>query len=324
MPKLLYYKILKFQPDNLEILQKNFDLVSLETPQDDTDEILADIEIAFAPLGFFYNKEKIDRMPKLKVIASNTTGEPHIDREYAESKGIKVLSLKYEQEFLKTITPTAEHTFGLILALIRRTPWAYQSVLGGVWDRRPFGGKAMLSRMSIGIAGLGRLGKLVAQYAKAFQMAKILYYDPFVEKSDIEGMEKVGSLEEMVGQSDIITIHIPAEKETYKIFNKELFDKFKQGSFLINTSRAELVDEKAMLEALESGRLAGAAIDVFDGEFEMNHDEFLRKSPLLAYAKTRDNLLITPHIGGSTIDAWRLTERRVIDKIFEVLGKSQN
>lgn len=155
-------------------------------------------------------------------------------------------------------------------------------------------------------------------------MAKILYYDPFVEKSDIEGMEKVGSLEEMVGQSDIITIHIPAEKETYKIFNKELFDKFKQGSFLINTSRAELVDEKAMLEALESGRLAVAAIDVFDGEFEMNHDEFLRKSPLLAYAKTRDNLLITPHIGGSTIDAWRLTERRVIDKIFEVLGISQN
>lgn len=313
--------MLKFQPENLEILKKNFDMVILETPQNDTDEILSDIEIAFAPLGFFFDKGKINRMPKLKIIASNTTGEPHIDREYAESKGIKVISLKYEQEFLKTITPTAEHTFGLILALIRRTPWAFDSVLKGAWDRRPFGGKAMLSRMSIGIAGLGRLGKLVAQYAKAFQMPQILFYDPHVKKSDIEGIEKVNSLEELISQSDIITIHIPVEKETQKLFNKELFSKFKAGSFLINTSRAELVDEKAMLAALELGKLAGAAIDVFEGEFEMNHDELLRKSPLLAYAKTHDNLLITPHIGGSTLDAWKLTEQRVIDKIFEQLKR---
>lgn len=320
MKKLLYYKMLKFQPENLEIIEKNFDVIALETPQDDTDEILENVEIAFAPLGFFFDKEKINRMPKLEIIASNTTGEPHINREYAESKGVKVISLKYEQEFLKTITPTAEHTFGLILALIRRTPWAYQSVLGGVWDRRPFGGKAMLSRMSIGIAGLGRLGKLVAQYAQAFQMTQILFYDPHVEISEIKGAKKVDSLEELVSQSDIVTIHIPAEKETYKIFNKKLFNQFKPRGFLINTSRAELVDEKAMLMALKSGKLAGAAIDVFEGEFDINHDELLQKSPLLAYAKTHDNLLITPHIGGSTLDAWKLTERRIIDKIFEQLS----
>lgn len=317
MKKLLYYKMLKFQPENLEILEKNFETVVLETPQDDTDEILANIEIAFAPLGFFFNKKKINRMPKLKIIASNTTGEPHIDREYAESKGIKVISLKYEQEFLRTITPTAEHTWGLILAITRHTPWAFQSVLGGTWNRRLFGGKAMMSKMTIGIAGLGRLGKLVAQYAKAFKMSKISYYDPFIEKCDIEGVEKASSLEELVSQSDIITIHIPAEKETYKIFNRKLFNKFKAGSFLINTSRAELVDESEMLEALKTGKLAGAAIDVFEGEFEMNHDELLQKSPLLAYAKTHDNLLITPHIGGSTLDAWKLTEQRIIDKILE-------
>jgi len=321
MKKLLYYKILKFQPENLKVLQDNFDVISLETPQDDTDEILSDINIAFAPLGFFFDKEKINRMPKLEIIASNTTGEPHIGREYAESKGIKVFSLKFEQEFLKTITPTAEHTWGLVLALIRHTPWAYQLVLGGTWDRRPFGGKAMMSKMSIGIAGLGRLGKLVAQYAKAFQMPKILYYDPFVENCEIAGIEKANSLDELVCQCDIITIHIPAKKETYKIFNKELFSKFKPGSYLINTSRAELVDENAMLEALETGKLAGAAIDVFEGEFEMNHDELLRKSPLLAYAKTHNNFLITPHIGGSTIDAWKLTEQRIIDKILEQLKR---
>lgn len=319
MHKVLYYKMLNFQPGNLKLLADNFQLVSLETPKDDTDEILTGIDIVFAPLGFKCDKEKIDRMPKLKIIASNTTGEPHIDREYAESKGIKVVSLKYEQEFLRTITPTAEHTWGLLLALIRRTPWAFQSVLGGAWNRRLFGGKAMLSRLSIGIAGLGRLGKLAAGYAKAFQMKPILFYDPFVEKSETEGIIKVNSLEDLASQSDIITIHIPAEKETYKIFNREIFSKFKKGSFLINTSRAELVDEDAMLEALEDGVLAGAAIDVFEGEFELNHDELLQKSSLLAYAKTHDNLLITPHIGGSTLDAWELTERRTIDKILEYL-----
>lgn len=318
--RLLYYGMLKFQPENLELLEKNFNVVKLKTPKEDTDKILSEVEIGFAPLGFHYDKTKIDRMPNLKVIASNTTGEPHIDREYAQSKGIAVVSLKDEQEFLRTITPTAEHTWGLLLALMRRTPWAYQAVLEGRWNRRPWGGKAMLSRMSIGIAGLGRLGSLVARYAKAFQIPKVSFYDPYVEKCTIEGVAREENLEELVGNHEIISVHIPANEKTHKIFNKALFEKCKDGSFFINTSRAELVDEDAMIDALESGKLAGAAVDVFEGEFELDHDERLQKSRLLAYAKAHDNLLITPHIGGSTIDAWRETERRVIDGIFSVLN----
>ena len=317
MTKALYYKILNYQPCNIKILNDNFEIVTLDSPNDDTDKVLKDIEIAFAPLGYKFNNDKIDKMPKLKVIASNTTGEPHIDREYAESKKIKVISLKNEQEFLKkaNITSTAEHTWGLLLAVLRKTAWAHQSVLKGNWNRYNFGGKAMLSKMTIGIAGFGRLGQFIAQYAKSFMMKEILFYDPLV-KTEFKYYSKIDSLEKLVSKSDIITIHIPYSEETVNIFDKKLFSKFKKGSFLINSSRAEMVDENAMLEALESDILSGAAVDVFDGEFEKDREEILKKSRLLRYAKKHDNLLITPHISGSTLDAWELTERRVIDIIL--------
>lgn len=150
-------------------------------------------------------------------------------------------------------------------------------------------------------------------------MPKITFYDPNVAPSEADGLIKVDSLEQLVSGADVITIHIPSEKETYKIFNKELFAKFKKGNFLINTSRGELIDEAALLESLRSGRLAGAALDVFDGEYAINCEEIWQKNPLLDYARTHDNLLITPHIGGSTYDAWELTERRVLDLTINYL-----
>ncbi len=323
-PKLLYYTILNYQPAILELINDNFEVKVLPSPKADTNKMLSQIEVGLAPLGFMFGREKIDRMPKLKVIASNTTGEPHIDRPYAESKGIKVFSLKYEQDFLKTITPTAEHTWGLLLALIRHTPWAFNSVLDGKWSRWPFGGKAMLSRLNLGIAGLGRIGKIIADYGRAFRMPSISFYDPKVSQPDAVGLIKAESLKQLVGNADVISIHIPSEKETYKIFNKELFSKFKKGSFLINTSRGELVDELALLECLKSGQLAGAALDVFDGEYGVNCQEVWQKNPLLKYARSHKNLLITPHIGGSTHDAWELTERRTIGQIVDYLKNFNN
>ena len=309
--------MLSFQPSNLKLLQDNFEVIELDTPQNDSDEILKDVDVIFAPLGYRCGKEKIAKMPNLKVIASNTTGEPHINREYAEQKNVKVVSLKYEQEFLGTITPTAEHTWGLLLALTRNTPWAFQSVLGGVWNRRLFGGRKMISRMTIGIVGLGRLGKMIAEYAQAFQMQKILYFDPFVENPSSENLHRCDTLKQLIQESDVVTLHVPVEKNTEKMFNKETFLNFKKGSIFINTSRAELVDENAMIDALESCILSGAAVDVFEGEFKENHNELLQKSRLLKYAKENNNLLITPHIGGSTIDAWEETERKTIKEIIK-------
>lgn len=318
--KLLYYKVLNFQPENMELIEKNFDLRILPSPDYDTPEILRDIEIVFAPLGFFYGKEKIDMMPSLKVIASNTTGIPHIDEEYALRKGIKVISLKGETKFLSQITPTAEHTWGLMLCLIRNIVPSFKSVCEGKWSRWPFGAPKMLSRMSLGIIGLGRIGRIVAEYGKAFRM-KVRFYDPYVVKPHISKVYKVNTLEELVSKSDIVTVHVPLNKETENMINEKILSKFKIGSYFINTSRGKIVDAKALINALVSGRIAGAAIDVLDDEFEQGFENSVKDHPLVIYACKHSNLIITPHIGGSTIDAWRLTQEFIIKSILKYLDK---
>jgi D-3-phosphoglycerate dehydrogenase len=305
------------------LLHENFKVITLPDPDADTKEILRDVEVTFAPLGFYCGKKKIDACPRLRAIASNTTGDPHIDVPYAESRKIAVITLRDEREFLCTITATAEHTWGLILALVRRIPWAFDSVKQGTWNRRLFPGKAMLSTMSLGIVGLGRLGTMVAKYGLNFGM-QVRYYDPYVDPPDPDTVERVDTLETLVSKSDIISVHVPHNEETESMFHSEVFEKFKDGSYLINTARAEVVDSRALLKALQSGRLAGAALDVFEGEFGKNFSgsRSFREHSLLEYARTHDNLLLSPHIGGSTVDAWEKTERFTILKVMACFAES--
>lgn len=317
-PTLLYYDILHYSPENIELLNKNFRLISLPDPSQDTSEILNQANVILAPLGFYLGKEKMDQSPILKVIGSNTTGHPHIDVLYAKKKSVKVVTLKEHRDFLKTITSTAELTWGLIIALTRNIIPAFQSVLEGHWERWPFGGKRMLSRMSLGIVGLGRLGKMVASYGDCFDM-EVRYFDPYVNESP-PGMERIQTLEKLVQISDIVTIHIPHEPETENLFNREVFTKFKDGAFFINTSRGELVDQQALLDCLQSGKLAGVAIDVMEGEFKPGFKEKLLKKHLVRYAREHQNLIITPHIGGSSLDSWGLTQEFTIRKVIEALG----
>lgn len=310
-PTALYYRILKYQPENLATLASEFNLIELDTPAQDDPGILARTEVLFAPLGYQVDAAKMDACPQLKAIVSNTTGHPHIDVEYARSKGVFVACLKFAQEFLRCITPTAELTWGLMLTLTRNVIPAHRAALSGVWDRRPFGGRAMLSSLSLGIVGHGRLGTMVARYGKAFGM-KVRYYDPHVESSS-EGAERMQTLALLVEQSDVVTLLVPHEKETEGMFSAEVFSHFRPGSYFINTARGELIDWDALLHCLQSGRLAGAALDVFDGEFVPGFAERYTSHPLLRYAREHDNLILTPHIGGSTVDAWRQTEAHAIE-----------
>lgn len=310
-PIAVYYRMLKYQPENIEKLHREFDVIELDNPEQDTADILNKVEVLFSPLGYMVNKDKIDVCPKLKVVVSNTTGHPHIDVEYARSKNIYVACLKFAQEFLQTITPTPELTWGLLIALTRNIFPAHQSVLSGQWDRRPFGAPAMLSTMSLGIVGHGRIGTSVARYGKAFGM-QVRYYDPFVPVSS-EGACRIETLKELVQLSDVVVVMVPHEKETEGMFTREIFSCFKPGSYLVNTARGELLDWNALLESLQIGHLAGAALDVFEGEFVPGFLNDFPHHPVLEYAKTHDNLILTPHIGGSTIDAWRLTEAHAID-----------
>lgn len=315
-PVLVYYDILNYTPENFALLEEIFEVVKLKDPSHDSDEILARAEAALAPLGYYFGPEKMARCPRLKVIGSNTTGHPHIDVDHARAKGIKVVTLKDHQGFLDTITPTSEMTFGLIIALTRNMFPGFRSVLDGRWERWPFGGPRMLSRMTLGVIGLGRLGGKVAKYGEAFGM-RVLFYDPH-KKSDYP-WEQVDNLEDLAAQSDIISLHVPHEPETERMLDSSFFASVKPGSYFINTARGELVDETALVEALESGRLAGAAVDVLDGEFAPGFENHVLEHPLVGYARTHDNVIITPHIGGSTHDAWSLTQEYTVRKVIEAL-----
>ncbi len=315
-PKAVYYKVLQYQVENLRLLHELFDVTVIEAPSDVTTSILAETEVMFLPLGYLWDKKMFQKCPKLKVVGSNTTGHGHINITDAEQFGVEVVTLKEEKEFLSTITPTAEHTFGLILALTRNLIPAVYSVKGGKWDRRPYGGPKMLSKMDLGVVGFGRLGQMVGRIGLSFGM-KVSFHDPYVEGEKLDRrnseIEKIESLFGLVSESDIISVHVPHVVETENMFNDRVFSQFRNGSYFINTSRGELVDHNSLLRSLQTGRLAGAAVDVFEGEFDK--DFFIERHPLWQYFCENDNLLVTPHIGGSTIDAWRLTEEFTIKEI---------
>ena len=317
-PIAVYYRVLKYQMENYARLERDFDLRVVDTPSDLSPELARDVEVLFAPLGYQLDAALIDACPNLKVIVSNTTGHPHIDVDHARRKGIFVACLKFAPEFLRTITPTAELTWGLVIALTRNIVPAHRSALNGLWDRRLFGAPAMLSSMSLGIIGHGRLGAMVGRYAKAFGMS-VRYYDPFVDPPG-NGPARCDTIEALVEVSDIVSLHVPHEKDTEKMIDRHVLGRFKRNSYLINTARGELLDWAAVLEALESGHLSGAAFDVFEGEFAPGFNDRFQTHPVLEYARTHDNLLLTPHIGGSTVDAWRLTEAHAIDMAIDYLA----
>ncbi len=322
MARVLYYDVLNYRPEHLEFMAKQFDLLRLPSPDHDSTDVLATVDGIFAPLKYYCGKDKIDACPKLRVIASSTTGAPHIDVEYAESKGVKVVWLEHETEFLTTITPVSELTWGLLIGLTRRIPWSFAAVRGGKWHRWDWPSPRMLSRMELGIVGLGRLGIMVARQGKAFGM-RVRYYDPYVDEPDEPGIERVSDLKTLVSNSDVVSLHTHLNEKTQGMVDAALFAEFRKGSYLVNTARGAIVDTHALLEALDNGTLAGAATDVLDDEFERSFAGDVSVHPLVLYANEHDNLLITPHIGGSTVDAWRETQEHTIGMMIKVLDDEQ-
>lgn len=312
-PKALYYTLMQYQPVNFQQLQQDFDLIQLADPSQDRADILSEIEILFAPLGFYVDAQKMDRCPKLKAIVSNTTGIPHIDADAAAKRDIAVCALHDEQAFLDTITPTAEHTIGLLLAVARRVVPAHHSVLKGHWDRNDWVAPSMLSRLSLGIVGYGRLGKRVARVGQAFDM-QVDYYDPYVPGG-------APCLKTLAEKSNVLSLHAPANAQTQHCVSREILMALPKGAIVINTARGELLDTQAMLDLLESGHLAGAGLDTLPGEYQLDFQQTPLFQTVIAYAKQNKNVVLTPHIGGSTSDARIETERFVIDKARRLFEK---
>lgn len=311
-PRALYYRIARYQPENLVLLRTAFDTEELEDPRQDTLAVLARVEVLFAPLGFLVDAERMERCSKLRAVVSNTTGVPHIDLAAARERGVAVCALHDEQAFLETITSTAEHTIGLLLAVWRRIPASHAAVSQGVWDRHPWVAPRMLSRMRLGLVGYGRLGRKVGAVARAMDM-DVAFYDPYVPGG-------ADSLVAMASRSDVLSLHAPATAETANLVSRAVLEALPRGALVINTARGEILDLDAVLDLMEVGHIAGAGIDTLPGEYDPEFSKTLAASRVARYAREHDNLLLTPHIGGSTVDAWRETERFVIEKACRALG----
>jgi D-3-phosphoglycerate dehydrogenase len=237
----------------------------------------------------------------LQVIVSATTGLDHIDVEAARARGIAVLSLKGEDAFLRTITATAEHTWALLLALMRRIPEAADSVQAGRWDRDAVKGRSLEGKR-LGIVGLGRVGRQVAAYGTVFGM-RVAAYDPYASDWPPSVVRK-RALVDLLQESDVLTIHVDLNPATVRLIGPPELAALPSGAVLVNTSRGQLVDEQALLGCLAGGSLAAAALDVLADERAAD----VGRRPLVEYANRHPNLLITPHIGGATIEAMSRTE----------------
>lgn len=232
-------------------------------------------------------RELVEAAPKLKIVARHGVGYDAVDVAACTEHGVLV-----------TITPNAnatavsEHAIGLMLAAARKIPQADAALKAGVWQREPYLGLELAGK-TLGLVGLGRVGSRVAQLAQAFGM-KVLAYDPYMssERAAALGVTLL-PLEEMLPLADFISVHAPLTPETHHLIGRETLPLCKPTAILVNTARGGLVDPQALYDALTSGRLAAAALDVFEQEpFDPNDP--LPKLP---------NVIVTPHVAGQTAEA---------------------
>jgi D-3-phosphoglycerate dehydrogenase len=296
-----------------EVLRQVGDLVLADLDRGALLSAVREADVLWLRLRHRVDAEVMAAAPSLRIIVTPTTGLNHIDLEEAERRGIRVLSLRGEIDFLKNIRATAEHTLALMLALLRRVPAAAAHTRAGGWSRDLFKGHELYGK-TVGVVGYGRLGRIVGRYLRAFD-THVLTADPYVGTRFVEPGVTLLPLPQLLQQADLVTLHVNLCDETRGFFGRELFAAMPEGAWFVNTSRGELIDEGALLDALQSGRLAGAALDVLGEE----RSGGMADHPLVAYARAHDNLLITPHIGGATRESMAMTEEFMARKLVAYL-----
>lgn len=251
----------------------------------------------------------IDAAPRLRVIARAGTGVDNVDVDAATARGIVVMNAPGANSI-----SVAELTIGLMLALSRGIPMADASMKKGVWDKKRLTG-AELRGKTLGIIGLGRIGQEVAARARAFDMT-LVAHDPFISETVADSLGiRLLSLDDLCAEADYLTLHIPVTPETRHVIGRERLARCKPGVRIVNTARGELIDPEALAEALESGAVGGAALDVFEQEPPTDW-----KLPSLP------RVVATPHIAASTVEAQELvgTETAAAVRDFLLNGTITN
>ncbi|MBW5446676.1 phosphoglycerate dehydrogenase [Cohnella sp. CFH 77786] len=240
---------------------------------------------------------------QLKVIGRAGVGVDNIDLDAATRRGIIVINAPDGN----TIT-TCEHTFAMMMALARHIPQAYLKTVGGVWDRKSFVGVELRNKV-LGVLGMGRIGSEVAARAKAFGMT-VYGYDPFLTEERAEKLGvRLATVDEVVRDADFITVHTPLTAETRHMIGKEQFARAKKGVRIVNCARGGIIDENALVEAIDAGIVAGAAFDVFEEEPPAPDHPFL----------SHPKIIVTPHLGASTVEAQENVAIDVSEQLLHIL-----
>jgi D-3-phosphoglycerate dehydrogenase len=246
----------------------------------------------------------LDRAKKLRVIGRAGVGVDNIDVEAATKRGIAVMNTPGANA-----VAVAEHTFAMMLGLARHLTRADATTHAGKWEKKSLQGTELRGK-TLGIVGLGRIGVEVARRAKAFGM-RVMAHDPFVSSVLVREMGvTLASLDDLYQDADYLTLHVGLTPQTQGMINAQTLAKMKKSARIVNCARGELIDEQALAEALKSGRLAGAAVDVFA-------EEPPKSSPLLEIP----NALLTPHIAGSTFEAQEAVGVQIAMQVREYLKR---
>ena len=285
-PKILVKE--KIAESGVALLREHFDVdLGIDWADDELPQRIGEYDGIVIRSATKLTADLIERASRLKVIGRAGTGVDNVDVAAATKRGIIVANAPESNSIA-----AAEHAVALMLALCRNIPQAHMSLTGGKWERSKFGGIEVYEK-TLGILGFGRIGQLVAQRAKGFNM-EVVAFDPFVaaERFRELGVERAESSADVYARADIITLHLPKTPDTVNWLDAEAFAQMKDGVRIVNCARGELIDHDALIAALESGKVAGAALDVFPQEPITEH-------PLFGM----DGVIVTPHLGASTVEA---------------------
>lgn len=289
MARICIYDVTKEEEDDFTTLPDVHDVVMVSESLG-SENVDAQTEILSIFVNSTVDAQLIEAMPKLKLIACRSTGFNNVDMNAANARGITVVNVPTYGEHT-----VAEYAFALLLALAKKIIPGSSQMAMGENDHSLVHGMDVYAK-TLGVIGAGKIGKNVIKIAKAFKM-NVIVYDPFL-KPDIAEAEEINTveLEELAQQADIITLHVPLTDDNGHMINEELISKMKDGVYLINTARGELVDSPALISALKTGKIAGAGLDVLEDEklMEINEEELLLKKG----AKTRETL---EHVVANTI-----------------------
>lgn len=276
-------------------------------------QFLEDKNILFIRLDYLVDKKLLDQAKKLSYICSPTTGLNHIDLTECKKRKIEVISLKNEKDFLSSIRASPEHTFGLVLALLRNYSQAFNVEFIEQCNRENFKGYELFNN-KIGIIGFGRIGRILSKYFKAFG-AKVNFFDIDLDVLGDNYAFRKNSIDELIQSSNIIILSASYNEESKGYIGKKIIDLMKN-HFFINIARGELVDEDYLYKKLNEGFFKGVAIDVIGGETSKeNFHRWLKISKKI-------NFIITPHIGGASYESMKNTEIFLTKKLISYIENS--